>query len=106
MSETEKQVLTDAVTQAEHAQEDARGPTSGIITGLGDLPEATVLTEDGLAGLMGKACRESIKRAVARGEFPPPVKIMGKNTWTVRSIVRHLEARLEAERNKYCRLRT
>jgi hypothetical protein len=96
---------TNGNVVAEHSQDSESDElTPGIITELGSLPPATLLTEDGLAGVMGKACRESIKRAVARGELPPPVKIMGKNAWTVGSIVRHIEERLESERNKVSRL--
>jgi len=82
---------------------DAPGP--GIFIALGNLAPATVVTEDGLAGILGKQCRESIKRAVDRGELPPPVKLMGKNCWTVGVIVQHFEARLEAEARKITRLR-
>jgi len=77
----------------------------GIYLELGKLPPSTVITEDGLAGIMGKICRESIKRAVGRGELPQPVKIMGKNVWTVGAIVKHLEDRLESEARKVARLR-
>ena len=88
----------------EHTQEpEDSGP--GIYLDLGALPPSTVVTEDGLAGLLGKACRDSIKRAVARGELPPPVKIMGKNAWTVGYLVRFFEDRLEAEAKKFARLR-
>jgi len=77
----------------------------GIYIELGKLPAATVITEDGLAGILGKTCRESIKRAVARGELPQPVKIMGKNVWTVGAVVKHLEDRLDSEARKVARLR-
>ena len=78
----------------------------GIYAELGTLPENTLVTEDGLAKLMGKACRESIKRAVDREELPRPVKIMGKNTWTVGSIIRHTEGRLQAEVRKIAKMRS
>jgi len=78
---------------------------SGVYAGLGSLPSATVIDEDGLAALFGKACRESVKRAVERGELPPPIKIMGKNAWTVGYLIRFFESRLEAESRKYARLR-
>ena len=99
---------TNAVTTtpdlgAPESEADESGP--GIYLELGKLPSATVITEDGLAGIMGKACRESIKRAIVRGELPPPIKIMGKNCWTVGAIVRHIEERLEAEARKVARLR-
>lgn len=80
-------------------------PGLGVYRELGTLPPATVITEDGLAAIMGKRCRESIKRAVGRGELPQPVKIMGANCWTVGAVVKHLEGRLEAEARKVARLR-
>ena len=45
-----------------------------VIRKLGTLPPATVVSEDGMASIMGKRCRESIKRSVDRGELPQPVK--------------------------------
>lgn len=77
----------------------------GIYLELGKLPASTVINEDGLADILGKTCRESIKRAVGRGELPAPVKVMGKNCWTVGVIVKHLEDRLETEARKVARLR-
>lgn len=90
-----------AVTEPE--AEDAGGP--GIFVELGRLPPATVVSEDGLAVLLGKKCRDSVKRAVERGELPPGIKIAGKHCWTVGFLVRFLETRLEAEARKVTRLR-
>ena len=64
----------------------------GIITALGE-PDA-VITEAGLAKLFGR-CTVSVKRAVERGELPPPVRLFGQNTWTVGVISAHLEHRLK-----------
>jgi hypothetical protein len=77
----------------------------GVYAAIGALPPGALVTEDGLAGLLGKECRESIKRAVARGELPYPVRLMGKNTWTAGAIVRHVEDRLESEARKVAKLR-
>ena len=63
-----------------------------IITALGE-PDA-VITEAGLAHLFGR-CAVSVKRAVERGELPPPVRLFGQNTWTAGVIVAHLEQRLK-----------
>jgi len=68
--------------------------SSRIITDFGDLPPDTLLTERALAGIFG-LCTTSIKRAVERGELPPPVKVCGKPRWTVKSIVDHIDAGLE-----------
>jgi predicted DNA-binding transcriptional regulator AlpA len=74
----------------------ATTPTpDGISAELGTLPSNTLITEKALAGLLGRAVK-SIKRAVARGELPPPVRILGESRWTVGTIVRHVEKRLEA----------
>lgn len=89
----------------------AKDPTTldqnenGLYIVLGSLPAAALVTEDGLARLLGKECRESIKRAVERNELPRPVRLMGKNTWTIGTIVRHVEARLEAEARRFTKNR-
>lgn len=67
----------------------------GVCVELGALGSGAIITEDWLAARMGKGCRETIRRAVERGELPPPVRIMGKSTWTAGAIVRHIEKRLE-----------
>jgi len=68
---------------------------NGISSELGTLPSNTLITEKALAKLLGRTVK-SIKRAVARGELPPPVRILGESRWTVGTIVRHVEKRLEA----------
>ena len=78
---------------------------SGIYAELGNLPAGALVTEEGLAHLLGKGCQKSIKRAVDRGELPTPVKLLGKPTWTVGSIIAHIEERLECEVRKLPRLR-
>lgn len=88
-------VLTYSIVELNNEVQNA-----GIFESLGNLDEATLVTEEGLAGLMCK-CKASIKHAVERGELPRPVKLMGKNTWTVGAIIRHLEARLNKEKNKF-----
>jgi hypothetical protein len=98
-------------TSPEHPDElsdfepDTGGDSREIFSELGLLSPSTIITESGLAALLGKACRESVKRAVARGELPQPVKLMGKNVWTAGVIVKHLEERLETEARKIARMR-
>ncbi|MCK6473801.1 MAG: helix-turn-helix domain-containing protein [Planctomycetes bacterium] len=53
-----------------------------------------VVTEEDLARALGRH-PVTIKRAVERGELPPPVRLMGKPTWTGAAILKHLESRLE-----------
>ncbi len=67
---------------------------NGISVELGTLPPNTLITEKALAKLLGRAAK-SIKRAVARGELPPPVRILGEPRWTVGAILRHIEKRLD-----------
>jgi predicted DNA-binding transcriptional regulator AlpA len=43
-------------------------------------------------------CDETIHNAVRRGDLPPPVKLFGRNVWSVESIQQHLAQRLEAAR--------
>lgn len=76
----------------------------GIYHEIGALPPATLITEKGLAKLFGK-CQASIKGAVDRGELPYPIRVMGKPTWTVGIIIRHIEARIDAESRKINRLK-
>jgi hypothetical protein len=75
-------------------QEDAGAGLPGIVRELGELGSGAVITESGLAKLMRRH-PVSIKRAVERGELPPPIRLLGGPAWTVGVIVRHLEARLE-----------
>jgi len=67
---------------------------AGIVTALGELPPGAILEEAGLARMFNRH-PVSIKRAVERGELPPPVRLFGKPTWTVAVILAHLERRLE-----------
>lgn len=67
----------------------------GIVRDLGDLPTGAILREEDLARIFRRH-PVSIKRAVERGELPPPVRMLGKPRWTAGAILAHLEARLEA----------
>lgn len=70
-----------------------------VITDLGKLPADSLLTELALAEMFG-LCPTSIKRAVERGELPPPTRICGKPRWTVRSIISHIEKQLETAKQE------
>lgn len=72
----------------------------GRITGLYMSPWH-IVTEDELARALGRH-PVTIKRAVERGELPPPVRLMGKPTWTGAVILKHLESRLEQARESVC----
>ena len=103
MQENTAPQAPEATAAPELEDDTEAGP--GIYFELGKLPPSTPLTEDGLATILGKRCRESVKRAVDRGELPMPVKLMGKNLWTAGAIIRHLEDRLESEGRKFAKLR-
>jgi hypothetical protein len=70
------------------------GELPGIIALLGELKPGAVLFEEGLARLFDRH-PASIKRAVQRGELPPPCRLFGGNAWTAGVLVRHVEKRLE-----------
>jgi hypothetical protein len=68
--------------------------TFGVVKELGELGSGAVISESGLADMLNRH-RKSIKRAVRRGELPPPTKLLGKPVWTAGAIVKHIEGRLE-----------
>lgn len=60
---------------------------------IGALPGGAIVTEAALARMFGRHT-SSIKKAVDRGEFPPPARLLGGCCWTARAIVAHIEKRL------------
>jgi hypothetical protein len=72
-------------------------PDVEFITALAALPPQTLISESKLAQMAGRHVT-SVKRAIQRGELPPPVPLFGANVWTVGAILEHISARLEAER--------
>ena len=66
----------------------------GVIAELGELGAGAVIMEEGLAAMFDRH-ESSVKRAIERGELPPPVRMFGQNTWTAGALVRHIEKRLE-----------
>ena len=66
----------------------------GVIAALGELPPGAILYEKGLAELFSRH-PTSIKRAVQRGELPPPVRMFGANAWTAGALIQHIEKRLD-----------
>ena len=67
----------------------------GIIRLIGDLPDGAIINEQALAELFDR-CQISIKRAINRGELPPPVKLLGMPVWTAEKILNHLNDRLDS----------
>jgi len=61
---------------------------------LGELKPGTVITEEGIAHMFQRHV-VSVKRAVQRGELPPPCRLFGANVWTAGALIRYIEARLD-----------
>ena len=61
---------------------------------LGELKPGAIVTEEGMAHLF-KRHVVSVKRAVERGELPPPCHLFGSKVWTAGILIRHIERRLE-----------
>ena len=87
-----KTLSTDTPPEEEGRDETVQLP--GVIAALGELQPGAVVTEEGVARLFGR-CPTSVKRAVARGELPPPTRIFGSSAWTVGVLVGHIENRLK-----------
>ena len=65
-----------------------------IISEIGALPPHTLIFEKGLCEIF-KRHSASVKRAIARGELPPPIRLFGQPVWTADVINKHFEARFE-----------
>jgi len=71
----------------------------GIVEALGELSPGAILAEEQVARIFGRH-PVSVKRAVKRGELPPPTRLFGKPVWTAGAILAHLDARLEAAKRE------
>ena len=80
--------------EAVNTTDDQQVDGIGIIHAFGDLAPDTVLDEAALARLFGRH-RVSVRRAVERGELPPPVRLFGCPAWTVQVLRDHMAERLE-----------
>ena len=76
---------------------------AGTVKMLGELPSGTLITEEGLANILGR-CKATIKNAVLRKELPRPIRFMGKNTWTVDFILQFFEKKLSQENKRFSKL--
>ena len=91
-------ILTDISNQSQ-----AEDYLPGIVAELGSLQPKSLIFEEGMSRIF-KRHPASIKRAVDRGELPPPVRMFGKNAWTVEAITGHITTRLDeavSDREKY-----
>ena len=73
--------------------------SDGIIKELGDLSPGTVVTESALSKIF-KRSPTTIKRAVDRGELPPPIRIFGQCSWTIEAIQQHFRKEHERLKNE------
>ncbi len=72
---------------------------NGIIATLAELPPEAIIDEAGLARIFNRH-PVSIKRAIRRGELPAGVRLFGRQSWTAKAVLDHLNRRLEeAKRN-------
>jgi hypothetical protein len=65
-----------------------------VVTELATMPPDSHLDVDALARILGRH-KKTVQRSVRRGELPRPFKLLGRSTWTARTIVAHL-AELQA----------
>jgi hypothetical protein len=72
-------------------------PDVEFMAALALLPPQTLISESKLAQMAGRHIT-SVKRAIQRGELPPPVPLFGINVWTAAAILEHISASLEAKR--------
>ena len=64
-------------------------------------PERLLLTED--LEVIFELQDNEITRAVKRGDLPVPATLFGRNVWTVRAILAHIDALLDAARKEAAR---
>ena len=77
---------------------------NGIVPQLGNLPAGAIINEEALSILFNR-CQVSIKRAIQRGELPPPVKLLGMPVWTAEKILKHINDRLDSAKKEEYRKR-
>ena len=75
----------------------SQSTVSNAVTSIPRLTLLKILTTQDLETLFG-ICDETVSNAVKRGELPPPVKLFGRNVWSMEGIQLHLAQRLEASR--------
>jgi len=66
----------------------------GVVSALGKLPPGTIINEATVAHIFKRQSVTTVKRAVKRGELPPPCKLFGDNVWTISKLLGFIENRL------------
>ncbi len=88
--------------QNESNEDTQKSVSVGIVRELGDLPPGTIVSEEGLARIFDRH-PVSIKRAIQRGELPPPTRLFGGSVWIVDTILNHIGLRLEDAKKDFLR---
>ncbi len=65
-----------------------------LFTLIGSLPDGALISETGLARIFGRH-PSAIKRAIDRGELPPPVYLMKRPVFSIGCIRRFLQNRFQ-----------
>ena len=81
-------VEDDSAFDTKHEEPFSQMP--GVIPDFGNMSSETLITEEALAKIF-KRHPGSIKRAVQRGELPPPIKLLGVLRWTIGVLRQHFE---------------
>jgi predicted DNA-binding transcriptional regulator AlpA len=63
-----------------------------VITTLAELPPDALVFLPAVAAYLHRHPK-SVRHAVARGELPPPIRLMRRSAWTAGAIVQHLQRR-------------
>ena len=72
---------------------DEPADSPGIITEFAELPQAAILTVNGMAKIFGKS-PNTIMRAVAEGRLPRPFRIFSENCWRAGDVDVFLQRRM------------
>jgi hypothetical protein len=101
MHEIRGSAVTPQVVNAEVAGklQQAVPELPGVCAIIGALSPGTLVNEQALAKILNRTPR-TIRRAVQRGELPPPIPLAGNSTWTVGAVLQHLNKRLEVAARK------
>jgi predicted DNA-binding transcriptional regulator AlpA len=77
---------------------------AAVVDALGCMPEGAILTERSVCSIFGRS-RWSVRRAIQRGELPPPTRLFGKAVWTAGAVIRHIEAGMDEAARDAAQLR-
>ena len=86
---------TTPATTAAPAGAAPAAEAGSVIVELATLPPGATVDEAALARILGRSKR-TIQVAVSRGDLPPGFLFLGRRTWLVGALVKHLEAMQEA----------